>query len=65
MATGGSGDVLAGILVSMLGQGVPPLEAAALSAWLHGSAGDLAAAELGQYAMLPTDMLEKLPRLLK
>ena len=64
MATGGSGDVLAGILVSMLGQGVPPLEAAALSAWLHGSAGDLAAAELGQYAMGPNDLIDNLPRLL-
>lgn len=65
MATGGSGDVLAGILVGLLGQGIPPLEAAACGAWLHGAAGDLAARELGQYGMLPTDMLRCLPRLLK
>lgn len=64
MATGGSGDVLAGILVSLLGQGAVPLEAAACAAWLHGSAGDLAAAALGQYAMTPTDLVEMLPRLL-
>lgn len=65
MAVGGSGDVLAGILVSLLGQGIPPLEAAACAAWLHGAAGDLCAQDLGQYGMLPTDMLQVLPRLLK
>ena len=65
MAVGGSGDVLAGMIVSLLGQGIAPLEAAAYGAWLHGAAGDLCAEELGQYAMLPTDMLQKLPRLLK
>ena len=64
MAVGGSGDVLGGILVSLLGQGVPALEAAATAAWLHGTAGDLAAVELGQYAMGPNDLLDKLPRLL-
>lgn len=65
MAVGGSGDVLSGIIVSLLGQGIEPLEAAAVGAWLHGGAGDLCAEKLGQYAMLPTDMLEALPRLLK
>ena len=65
MAVGGSGDVLAGIIVSLLGQKIPPLEAAACAAWLHGAAGDLCAREIGQYGMLPTDMLERLPRLMK
>ena len=65
MAVGGSGDVLAGMIVSLLGQGIAPLQAAACGAWLHGAAGDLCANELGQYAMLPTDMLMCLPRLLK
>lgn len=65
MAVGGSGDVLAGIIVSLLGQGIAPLEAAACGAWLHGAAGDICAKEIGQYGMLPTDMLEVLPRLLK
>ena len=65
MGVGGSGDVLAGIIVSLLGQGIAPLEAAACGAWLHGAAGDLCADELGQYSMLPTDMLNALPRLLK
>lgn len=65
MAVGGSGDVLAGIITALLGQGIAPLEAAACGAWLHGAAGDLCAAEIGQYGMLPTDMLHVLPRLLK
>lgn len=65
MAVGGSGDVLSGIIVSFLGQGISPLEAAACGAWLHGAAGDLCAAEMGQYGMLPSDMLNVLPRLLK
>jgi len=65
MAVGGSGDVLSGIIVSLLGQHMQPLEAAAVGAWLHGAAGDLCAAEIGQYGMLPTDMLSALPRLLK
>ena len=65
MAVGGSGDVLAGIITGLLGQGIAPLEAAALGAWLHGAAGDLCARELGEYGMLPSDLLEALPRLLK
>lgn len=64
MATGGSGDVLAGIITSLLGQGLPPLEAAACGAWLHGFAGDICASEIGQYGMLPSDMINVLPRLL-
>ena len=65
MAVGGSGDVLAGIIAGLLGQGIPALDAAACGAWLHGAAGDLCAAQMGQYGMLPTDMLNVLPRLLK
>lgn len=65
MATGGSGDVLAGMILSLLGQGVAPLEAAALGAYLHGAAGDLCANELGQRGMLPGDMIMAVTRLLK
>lgn len=65
MAVGGSGDVLAGVITALLGAGLPPLEAAACGAWLHGASGDRCAAELGQYGMLPTDMLSALPRLMK
>lgn len=65
MATGGSGDVLAGIIAALVGQDVAPLEAAAAGVWVHGAAGDLCAESMGQYGMLPTDMLSFLPRLLK
>lgn len=65
MATGGSGDVLSGILVSLLGQGIAPLDAAAAAAWIHGAAGDLCAKELGEYGMTPGDMIQSIPRLLK
>jgi len=65
MAVGGSGDVLAGMITALIGQKITPLQAAACGAWLHGAAGDLCAAEIGQYGMLPTDMVNVLPRLLK
>ena len=65
MAVGGSGDLLAGILVGLLGQGLSSLDAAAAAAWIHGAAGDICASELGQYGMLPSDMLNIIPRLLK
>jgi NAD(P)H-hydrate epimerase len=65
MAVGGSGDLLAGMIVSLLAQGLSPLEAAAVGAWLHGAAGDLCARQIGQYGMLPSDMLQVLPRLMK
>lgn len=65
MAVGGSGDVLAGMLAGLLGQKIAPLEATACAAWLHGAAGDRCAEKLGQYAMLPSDVLNELPYLLK
>lgn len=65
MAVGGSGDVLAGVITSLLGQGLAPVEAAACGAWLHGAAGDICKSEIGEYGMLPTDMLKVLPRLMK
>ena len=65
MAKGGSGDVLAGVILSLLGQGMGPLEAAACGAFFHGAAGDLAAREFSEYGMIPTDLLTALPRLIK
>ena len=65
MAVGGSGDLLAGIIVSLIGQGMSAITATAVAAWLHGAAGDRCAQKLGQYGMLPTDMLLALPRLMK
>ncbi len=65
MAVGGSGDVLAGIITSLVGQKLEPLEAAACAAWLHGAAGDLCAEKMGTYGLLPTDMVQMLPQLMK
>ena len=62
MATGGSGDVLAGICASLLTQGGEPFACAAAAVYLHGLAGDLAAARLGKISMLPTDLLDALPQ---
>jgi len=59
MATGGSGDLLAGLLAGLLAQGLPPYPAACASVWLHGRAGDLAAAEKSQNTLLPSDLIEK------
>lgn len=65
MAKGGSGDVLAGILVGLLAQGFTPREAAPMAVWLHGHAGDLCAEELGEYGMTPTDLIARLPKALQ
>lgn len=65
MAKGGSGDVLAGMIVALIGQGFPPPEGAAMAVWLHGRAGDLAAGALGEYGMTPGDLLSYLPYALK
>lgn len=65
MAVGGSGDILAGMIVGLVGQGISALEATAASVWLHGRAGDVCADNFGQYGMLPSDMLNILPQLLK
>ena len=65
MAVGGSGDLLAGMIASLIGQGLSATKASAVAVWLHGAAGDLCAREMGQYGMLPSDMVEILPRLMK
>lgn len=65
MATGGSGDVLGGIIVSLLGQGLPPLEAAAAGALIHGLAGDLCAETIGEYGMTPSDMVQAVAQILR
>jgi NAD(P)H-hydrate repair Nnr-like enzyme with NAD(P)H-hydrate dehydratase domain len=58
MATAGTGDVLTGMLVGLLAQGVPSWEAACAAAYLHGAAGDLAAERLGFAGMLAGDLVE-------
>ena len=65
MAKGGSGDVLTGVIASLLAQGAAPMQAAAAGVWLHGRAGDLAAAELTAYGMTPADLTDRLPEALR
>ena len=61
MATGGTGDVLTGIIAGLLGQHMGPFEAAILGVYLHGLAGDFAAEELGRASMTAMDVTEYLP----
>ncbi|MCC6724352.1 MAG: NAD(P)H-hydrate dehydratase [Saprospiraceae bacterium] len=65
MATGGSGDVLTGILTGLLAQGYPPLEACQLGVYLHGLAGDLAMLDQQQEALLASDIITQLGRAFK
>ena len=65
MAKGGSGDVLAGVILALLGQGLTARQAVPMAVWIHGAAGDLCAREIGEYGMTPTDMVAALPRVFK
>ena len=58
MSTGGSGDILAGIVGSLLAQGYSPFDAACLGVFVHGLAGDITAKQQGMISMLPTDTLK-------
>jgi len=64
MATGGMGDVLTGAVAALIGAGLPPLEAAACAAYLHGLAGDLAAAARGELGLLAHEVADEIPRAL-
>ncbi len=61
MATGGSGDVLTGLIAGFLAQGLSPIDAARLSVYIHGLAGDIAAAELGPRSVIAGDILDCVP----
>ena len=65
MASGGSGDVLAGLITGLLAQHISPEMAAVLGAFLQGRAGEEAATEKGNASMLASDILEKLPCVIK
>lgn len=61
MASGGMGDVLTGIIASLVAQGFKPLQAAKLGVYLHGAAGDRAAKEKGEWSLVASNLLDKLP----
>ena len=65
MAKGGSGDVLTGLLTSLLAQNYKSIDAAQIGVFLHGFAGDLAAYEKGMNSMIPSDLIEYLPEAFK
>lgn len=65
MATGGTGDTLTGIITGLLCQGFTPFDAARLGVLLHGRAGDLGAAEIGEPSLVPADMLRHLPQAIR
>jgi NAD(P)H-hydrate epimerase len=65
MATPGAGDVLTGVLVSLLGQAMTPWDAARLGVWIHGYAGDCAAQRVGQSAVTCTELISDLPAALR
>lgn len=60
MSRGGSGDVLAGIIASVIAQGYSPFDASCVGVYIHGLAGDIAAEKVGQEAMLPRDIIDAL-----
>ena len=62
MATGGSGDVLTGILLALLAQGIPSVDVARLGVCVHGMAGDVAATQKGKTALVAGDIVEALPQ---
>ena len=60
MAKGGSGDVLLGLITSLLAQNYSPKNASIFGVWLHGKAGDFAAEKHSKEAMLPSDLIDEL-----
>lgn len=61
MATAGAGDVLTGIIASLLGQGISPADASVLGVFIHGMAGDMAASKYGEYSLIASDIIGALP----
>ena len=61
MATGGSGDVLAGMIATLLAQGMVPAVAAACAVWIHGKAGDIATSQSGIAGLLAGDIAAAVP----
>ena len=65
MATAGTGDVLCGVVGTLLAQGLAPYDAAVLGAYLHGRAGDLASGRIGPVGLVADDLVDELPGALR
>lgn len=65
MATGGSGDVLTGIIAALIAQGMDPFDAATLGVYIHGLAGDAAAESLGEYSVMASDIINHISAVIK
>ena len=65
MSTGGSGDVLTGIIAALIAQGLPMYEAATLGVYVHGLAGDAASDDLGEYSVMASDIIDHISTIIK
>ena len=65
MSTGGSGDVLDGIIAGLLAQGAKPYIAATLGVYIHGLAGDIASEKLSEYSVMASDIIDALPEVFR
>ena len=65
MATAGAGDVLAGMVGALIGQGYTLTDATVVGVYLHGVAGDIAATDKGQMSVIATDIIDSIPKAFK
>ena len=65
MATGGSGDVLTGIITGLIGRGYSPFDAMIIGVFIHGFSGDIAKEDLGEESLMASDLIDNLPRSFK
>ena len=65
MATGGSGDVLTGIITGLIGRGYSPFDAMIIGVFIHGYAGDISKGELGEESLMASDLIDNLPKSFK
>lgn len=65
LATGGSGDVLTGLITSLVGQDLAPVDASIIAVYLHGLAAEIGSEELTKYSLVPSDLIDYLPQAIK
>ena len=65
MSTPGSGDILTGIIISFICQGISPINSAILGSYIHGLAGDMASLDKGEYGLISSDILDYISKAIK